>query len=194
MRPLVLAGLAAGLLALHAPAASADHVGARCRVNSIQQTTLTGADRWEGVALGWAYANHDTVTVRCVVYVNGVEAASTTPGDPAPVVAVTAGRVSYTRSLADTTQLCAVATTRHGEQRRCNPAVGGPVPPHWVTDVTDWTFGQVGDVVAEHVEPPACAALGALSPGTPPVSIDPGGDVYVDGELWWDCPPYAEWP
>ena len=183
MRTLALAGLAAGLVALHAPAASADHVDANCQFNAVSQATLTGADQWEGVAEGWAVAKHDTVTVRCVVYVNGVATASTAPEGPTPVVAVTAGRVSYTARITDLVQLCPVVTTSHGEQRLCGYG-GEQVPPQEIVDLLIWTFG--------HVDRAGCAVLAALSPGTPPVTIDPEGDVYVDGELWWDCPPY-EW-
>ena len=180
MRTLV-AVLVAGLVALSAPAAFADHVDADCRFNAVSHAALTGADRWEGHAQGWAYAKHDTVTVRCVVYVDGVEAATTAPGDPTPSVAVTAGRISFTRSLTDVTLLCPVVTTRHGEQHLCRYQSPTQLPPQEVTDPLNWTLRRIDRT--------ACLALAALSPGTPPAYIDPEGDVYVNGEQ--QCPPYS---
>ena len=196
MRPLVLTGLAAGVLALHAPTASADHVNAQCRFNAIQQDTLTAPDRFEGHAQGWALAYEDTVTVRCVIVVNGVEAASTAPGTPTETVAVTAGRISYTARDIDVVHLCPVVTTRHGEEWRCWYSPPPPPPPllEWLLDAAYDTYDTVNDLVIEHVDPRVCPALADLSPGTPPVFIDAEGDVYVNGEPVWDCPPYDIWP
>jgi hypothetical protein len=41
------------------------------------------------------------------------------------------------------------------------------------------------------VDPVVCGYLQALYPGVPPaVVIEPSGDLYVNGEFVWDCPPY----
>ena len=57
----------------------------------------------------------------------------------------------------------------------------------WVADRTGVTPGLVWDVV----DPVVCAVLKAYAPGTYPVEIRSDGDVYVAGELVWDCPPYG---
>lgn len=41
-------------------------------------------------------------------------------------------------------------------------------------------------------DPVLCPVLAASAPGVPgTVDIDETGDVYLTGELWWDCPPYT---
>ncbi|HVF05862.1 MAG TPA: hypothetical protein VNA20_13550 [Frankiaceae bacterium] len=60
-----------------------------------------------------------------------------------------------------------------------------PVQPRTTCDSTPF----LTEVFAT-VDPHACAAFVAARPGVAPVVIDEGGDVYVSGELWWDCPPY----
>ena len=43
------------------------------------------------------------------------------------------------------------------------------------------------------LDPTLCPAWSILAPGAPPaVEITTWGDVYVDGERLWDCPPYGD--
>ncbi|HVF06377.1 MAG TPA: hypothetical protein VNA20_16160 [Frankiaceae bacterium] len=67
----------------------------------------------------------------------------------------------------------------------------------WYLAFAEWLADR-GDVnpdlkpVWDAVDPTVCAALVAHAPGTDPVEIRGDGDVYVAGELLWDCPPYEE--
>ena len=49
-------------------------------------------------------------------------------------------------------------------------------------------------LLIEEVDAALCPELAALAPGHDPVTIEPDGDVYLYGELWWDCPPYENTP
>ncbi len=50
----------------------------------------------------------------------------------------------------------------------------------------------IGPFWVEVVDPTICPALVALAPGVPGVvDIRPDGDVSVNGEHWYDCPPYG---
>ena len=60
------------------------------------------------------------------------------------------------------------------------------LPTRW-QDAADGALDAANAVIDTIV----CGALGALAPGFGPVGITPEGDVYVDGEFTWDCPPYA---
>ena len=58
---------------------------------------------------------------------------------------------------------------------------------------------EVLDCVAGIIDPPLCAVLVTVAPTVNALVDDPSllyieptfGDVYVLGELFWDCPPYA---
>ena len=53
-----------------------------------------------------------------------------------------------------------------------------------------WLLGP-GPLLAEADEE-GCPLFASLAPGVPGVvDVTPEGDVYVAGEFFWDCPPYA---
>ncbi len=47
---------------------------------------------------------------------------------------------------------------------------------------------------ADPLEVWLCPQLAAISGHYGPVYIAPDGDVYVNGDLVYDCPPYEIWP
>lgn len=49
-------------------------------------------------------------------------------------------------------------------------------------------------VHVEYLDPATCDLLKLLPGGYGPVVINSHGDVYVDGKLFWDCPPYVSAP
>lgn len=53
-----------------------------------------------------------------------------------------------------------------------------------------WDWLNAG--VFAPLDPTICSRLAALAPGVPGVvDVDPTGDTYVAGSLFWDCPPYG---
>lgn len=86
----------------------------------------------------------------------------------------------------DLVTVCADYTSDHGSGTVCN-SHSGPFPPRVVYDTVNDALTQVWAIV----DPPVCAALTPLRPGVGPVHITSEGDVYVNGEPTWDCPPYG---
>jgi hypothetical protein len=77
----------------------------------------------------------------------------------------------------------------------CRYATETGVVPQPVVDVLDLVIDlavMVTGPFAGPVDAATCAALGGLAPGAGPVTIAPGGDVYLDGELFYDCVPYED--
>jgi hypothetical protein len=119
MRRIVSAGAVVAAVALTAPGAAAGHVNATCRVTSLSSSVATGRSTYEGVAEGAvAGTPNESVSIRCVVKVNGAVRVATDRGSGSGV-ATTAGRVTFTASLTDVMQLCAQYTSAHGASERC---------------------------------------------------------------------------
>ncbi|HWL37069.1 MAG TPA: hypothetical protein VNQ77_12845 [Frankiaceae bacterium] len=60
-------------------------------------------------------------------------------------------------------------------------------------DTVDGMVGECekGGFCGAPVDETICAAFAAFAPGAGPVAITPQGDVFLTGELFWDCPPYG---
>ena len=195
LKKIMMAGLAVGALALNAPAASAGHATVNCRFNAVSQATATGQDTWEGAAEGYIVGNAgEAVSIRCVVKVNGAVRAATAWGS-GTTAATTADRVTYVRTLTEVTQLCAQYTTAHGPGETCFATTTTQIPPQEVIDALDAVFDLLTEVEKTVIDPVVCPVLQSLNGSYGPIEIKPGtggtgGDVYINGELWWDCPTY----
>lgn len=186
--------VAAGSLAMTAPPASADDPTFGCGYRAVSQDDLTGWYVFEGVAYGHvAHQDGGQVTIRCYVKVNGVDV-TTTPTGAGAAVAGTAGRISYQAYDTDVAQLCAEATTAHGTSTKCysHPVF---IPPYHdpIPGVLEFVYGLL-DEIYRHVDPAVCQVLAAQAGDHGPVTINDQGDVFLAGDLWWDCPPYEIWP
>ena len=67
----------------------------------------------------------------------------------------------------------------------CNTARPQEVPPRPVRELLDLVWA-----IVEAADETVCPRLASLGPGAGPVTIEPEGDTSIDGELFWDCPPY----
>ena len=191
MRTLVAAAVTVAALAVPA---GADQVDAECGFLAVSDTDVSG-DAWEGVMYGAVTApGEDAVTIRCEIRVNGVPVTATPTGGPAPGAAVTAGEIRYEASDVDSVESCAVYTTGHGAGTSCRPTTTTTIPPCQALgscDVVGYVLVTLNDTLVEEVDPRVCPVLAEHRPSAPPyVVTDAEGDVYVLGELWWDCPPY----
>ena len=220
-KKIMMAGLAVSALAINAPAASANHLQVNCRFNAVTQATATGQDTWEGAAEGYIVGDAgESVAVRCIVRVNGAIRAQTDWGTGS-TFATTAGRVTYTRTLTEVTQLCAQYTSSHGGTQTaphevCFGTTTTQIPPQEVYDlVIDPLFdiligieeeiNNITQPYEEEIDRQFCDELAALNdvvngpvvdvrPGTADANGNRGGDVYINNILFWDCPGYEPPP
>jgi hypothetical protein len=180
LKKLMLAGVAAGMLALNAPIAHAAVVQSRCGFETLSSEGVTGGqDTFTGGAYGIAiFDDTSSHTLRCYVTVDGVEQASTPTGSGTAVV-TTEGQVTYNAAEGASVSLC---TEIDGQTVGCAAATETTIPPD-----------EVNDLLAAGVDPIVCPVLALLSPGVPGViDISPEGDVTLAGTIpFWDCPPYS---
>ena len=168
-------------LAVNAPVAHADAPTASCGFDSVQQTDATGQN-YEGAAYGYAVHTDGPISIRCYVTVNGSEEDSTPTGSGTNV-ATTAGRVQFAATETDDVRLCAEVTAHGTTTTTCDPSTNTQVPPQEVIDLIN-SFLIL-------VDPTICDALKAVKGTYGPILIDDQGDVYINGVLWYDCPPYV---
>jgi hypothetical protein len=138
-------------------------------------------------------------------------AVASTQGDVTPAVAVAPPvPVSFHAGTGDVVVVCAQVdvvgegtyylteyggwhfwTTDPGNECKGFEAIA--VIPPYVTRIAQLVGTAIDAVngVFVVVDPVVCALLASLAPGAGPVVIDPTGDTYLDGELWYDCQPYA---
>ena len=201
LRGLVAAALALVLLPLApAHAGSSRHEG-DCSFDTVSQDDVTGEDRWTGIVFatvflyGRDHANVVNATVTCELRVNGVTRASTS-GWGSGVVAF-ADTLAYTATDGDHVDMCTTVDFTSDDTptlHHCGELTASQFPPQEVIDLLDAVFGWLAAGMFTYVDPTVCSVLTTLAPGTPPVTIANGGDVYVDGQLFWDCPPYEFGP
>lgn len=194
MKRIVTASLATALLGVGvapASAAAESTYNGLCSYDTFAQQTLTNGEyRGEMDVRTVVYSpvatdNPVTAMVTCRIRVNGttVQYASFSG------TTVVAGAVPVRLTIGDndTVDICTdidflsdatpdVTCAQHGGD--------WSLPPQSVIDLANDALTAT--------DPLVCAALRAASPGVPPaVAIDPSGDTYLNGELLWDCPPYA---
>ncbi|HVF06745.1 MAG TPA: hypothetical protein VNA20_18055 [Frankiaceae bacterium] len=186
MKKLAMASLALSALALNAPAAQADQPTHDCRLRSVQQDTVTGQTHQGALAGVITHADTSNVSIRCRVTVNGVTVAAT-PVGTGPGVATTESDVSFAAGDTDVVRVCADFTSAHGSGTVCVLVGITEVPPQVVWDTLDAALGELWPLI----DPVVCEVLKQITGNHPGgVVVNDQGDVYVNGELVWDCPPY----
>jgi hypothetical protein len=190
MRRALPAALAA-VAALSVPAVAGD------------DSTYRGGCRWESTTGTMAVAavvysegtpvdNPVSATITCAVLVNGV----TQVEAPFSGTGLVAGRstVFVAAGETDVVTLCetvdytsnATPTTTH-----CHERVGPPLVPQPVVDIVNALIDLLNECACEPIDP-LCQVLPLLAGTHVPdvVTIEPEGDLLLNGELFWDCPPY----
>ncbi|HVF03668.1 MAG TPA: hypothetical protein VNA20_02395 [Frankiaceae bacterium] len=184
-----MATLAVGALALNAPAAQADVPSFDCRLRSVQQDTVTGQS-FQGVLVGViAHADPSAVSIRCYITVNGVPQSGADTGTGSGTSVATAQKdISFTAGDTDVVRICYVYTSAHGNGSGCITVGIIQVPPQVVYDTIDGALEQVWPII----DPPICSVLKLLagSHAGGAVVVNSQGDVYVNNEPQYDCPPY----
>jgi hypothetical protein len=201
MRKVLLGTLAAGLLALGVPAASAhDNDAVKWSCNVVREPIgifNSGPYFLAGVA---ATAEAGGGTFWCEIRVNGVGVSNSihTHGEN---VFVTAGPLRGYSTDETGFEVCGHITWDDGHTPldSCTPTLGVPNDP--VTDLLD----TLNDL-SKNLDPAICSVLMTLAPtvnglGHPElIHIDEAtGDLFLlgvvltpppGGDLFWDCPPY----
>lgn len=196
LRTLTLALAAGALLSASAPPAlAADdsrHYG-NCGFTSSQDATMTQQSGEIHAAVVVYSATHGNVvnaTVTCEIRVDGVPAASAS-GSGSGVIAF-AEPLSYAAESDQYVELCTIVDYTSDWTPTTVDCPGAMTlefpptlewPPQWITDVQN--------LIWYTVDPYVCEALKLAAPGAGPVAIDGQGDVYLYGELVYDCPPYV---
>lgn len=221
MKKILAAALAVGALALNAPIAHADgdNYKGGCGFGSINDTTpdgsLGGQNQWTGDVYAAVVSTNPpggTISVDCVLYVNGVSQGSVLSTIPAPGASAGTGEITFTAADTDVVQLCDQVTINGVAQPEdCGTATTTPIVPPVVIEVLDAVFAQIDAVLAQldgvfdivnqfeidNVDPKLCPVLagaaGSYAGGL--VTINDQGDVFVLGttdlDKFWDCPPYG---
>ncbi|HVF05338.1 MAG TPA: hypothetical protein VNA20_10885 [Frankiaceae bacterium] len=200
MRRLLAAALAAPLaaaLAGPATAAGSTHDG-RCEFQPFNQNEVTGSGfggflyaavtlRSDDVA-----ANPVTATVTCSLVVDGHTAAQRAATGTGAVVVI-----GYdTPPWGDRFEVCTVVDFADATPTatECVPWEPEQIPPQVVVEEVGEALDRISNLVWRLVDPILCPLLASLAPVDGPLVINEQGDVYLDGEPVWDCPPYdAEW-
>lgn len=178
--------LAAGLLAVCAPGASAHDNSQVTSACSLQQSFDFVNGGFEYYLYGAAVTPEGgSGTFRCEIRVDGDTVASSVHTDGERVFGSVGPLRGWTSDLdvADL-EVCAVVEwhDEHPPYEACGPA----------SDVVGTTFDLVNEEVLKPLDLLTCAVLIALAPGVSGVvDIDPTGDTSVAGTPFWDCPPYA---
>ena len=179
--------IAAAVLAasgLAAPPALADQPIADCRFRVVHEENSTGQN-WEGAA--WGYAQHldgGSVSVRCVIRVNGVEVSSTPTGSGNSSATV-AGRVTLNASEDDLVQICAHVTTTHGSYAECFAVERTQAPPQEAIDAV-----EAIREFADHSGGPLHCSVPPAGYYPPDIYVNSEGDMWRGGTKIRDCPPY----
>lgn len=163
MRPLLVAAFACAV-ALPVPAHAGEPVYG-CGFETLAQDA-TGSGHWM-LAYGYVARPGSDLTITCFIRVDGVEQSRTTTGTGTSV-AVTTGTVRIEMTDTGVVEGCALATVDGQEHLRCFTGASIEIPPQEVYDPVNEALYAADEVI--------CPAI--------------GGDLYVAGELVWDCPPY----
>ena len=180
----LLPALAAALLLAPAPAHAADYQGG-CGYDGVRRY-----DTFTGVLYATVAAPRAAVTtVTCYVVVDWVEQPHTRLMAGGIGVTVGTRAIEFTATDVQDVELCEFVEFAdepgvvHGQ---CGEGPSEPLPPQVVIDVLTPVFGTV-DATLCRVFAAQAGTYGDV------LTIREHGDVYVDGELFWDCPPYEEW-
>lgn len=121
--------------------------------------------------------------LRCLVRVNGTTVFAVSGTTTGPVGVVPPAPVSFVAADSDYVLFCMEATAVDAHGQRTDLVCGPDGDPG---------FPPLEPLVESYVDPAVCPVLASLAPTQVQnhLRIDEQGDVYLAGELWWDCPPY----
>ena len=202
MKAIVLTGLAAALL-WTAPAAAHpgyDYVGG-CGFATLSDGGESAETTWTGQLHAVVVATDGAgtpspatpITIDCVVYVNHADPVTVLSASGTGVAA-NATPWSYQAAPEDIVTVCDVVAVGGERHEDCADATTTPLLPQEVVDLLTQVFETLDWIgwLLWDPEPGPCNEMAVAAPGVPGVvDVTPEGDVYIVGEFFWDCPPYA---
>ena len=218
MQKLLLAGLAGAAALTAATPAQAHpnwHYRGGCGFFTISDGTDSPQTKWDGeidvvaVATDAAGTPDPTasISVQCELRINGA-----TPGTivfscstPGTGFVACAGQFSFNADPDDIVSMCDIVTVNGEVHKDCGQSTQSPIVPQPVQDALDqfvWptvdpTIEDIDEAITgaeKEIDELICPTLADLAGGPadqPPVfDIRTDGDIFIDGELFWNCPPY----
>ena len=215
MKKLLLAGLAgATALTVAAPAEAHPNwhwMGPGCGFLTISDGTETDQTKWDGEIHVMAVAtdaagNPDptaSITVECELRINGA-----TPGTivftcstPGTGVVSCAGQFSFNAHPDDIVTMCDIVTVNGERHKDCGNSTTIPIVPEVVQEILDEQVWPTVDPTIEEAVRITDELICAVTKALDETVVDQGndsafetrndGDLYVNGEWIWDCPPYG---
>lgn len=158
------------------------------------QGQMTGEIDVEAIVFSYQSAqNPVSATFTCYIKVNGSAQPGASVTASGTVVVVGGGIVSYTSgSSTDHVQLCQSISYSNGEASdECFDATSFEIPPPIIWEIVDPAICPFLEDRAGtyHIPSPVDRTI-VIEPKDPADDEDIGGDVYIDGELFFDCPRY----
>ena len=121
--------------------------------------------------------NPVSATIACYIKVNFAAQPGAVVAASGTVVVVGGGVITYTsNSVTDFVQLCQDVDYGWFNTSQCSKAETFEIPP---------------PIVGQIVDPEICPVIALAAPGAGPVFINSQGDVWIDGEGFYDCPTYG---
>ena len=197
MRRALLAGVAVLFATVATPAhAHPDyHYIGGCGFATLRDDS-TASPTWRGEADVYVVATDAEfapaavpISVDCVIYVNGANPRTILSASGVGVAAA-ARTWSYEAEDTDVVTVCEVVTVGTDPATwDCGADPDPWFPPEPVVEVIEYVIDTFNETFPEQE---VCDLLAATGPGVPGVvDVTPEGDVYVNGEFFWDCPPYG---
>ena len=205
MKKLLLAGLAgATALAAATPAQAHPnwHYVGGCGFFTISDGTDSPQTKWDGeihvtaVATDAAGTPDPTasISVQCELRINGATPGTivyscSTPGTG--FVACADGQFTFNADPDDVVSMCDIVTVNGEVHKDCGTSTTTPIVPEPVQQILDETvwpqLEEADQLICDTIFKPLDDS--AVDDGTI-IDIHDDGDVYINGDWFWDCPVY----
>ena len=161
-----------------------------CGFVAISDGTDSPQTAWEGEVHAIAVAARQAgipvtewIEVECELRINGAQPGTVVFWKGGLGVAAGAAQLRYHADPDDVIAMCTHVSTRPPEY--CNDATTRPIVPGPVAEAIDEAKWLIDDAT--------CEPLGAMAWADQPPAFDirSDGDIYVGGQLIWDCQPYG---
>ena len=196
MRIVLTAALALAALAPPAQAHPAHHYKGGCGFFTLSDGTDSPQTQWDGeidvvaVATDAVTGSPAAVPIRvdCELRINNATPGTVVFTASGTAVAAGADRFTFHADPDDVVTMCDHVTVAGAAHQECGDATTTPLVPQPVQDLLDSEGPGPGpDGICHQI-----AALAGGPLDQPPVlDIRTDGDIYVNGEWIWECPPYG---
>lgn len=192
-----LAGIAAVTTVTPAQAFPNYHYHGGCGFFTISDGTSSASTRWQGEVHAVAVATDHSlvgtpqavsIKVECELRINGQSPGTIVLSTPTDVgVTANASRLEFEAHPDDVVVMCDHVTVGGEYHKDCGDGPSPPIVPQPVQDLVEATRHEVDGRMCRHL----AVESGGPADRPPAFDIRSDGDVYVNGEWVYDCPPYG---